>query len=41
MEKSFSQERLKLKSTFNPRNTDAVTETYLSSLKERLEVTRF
>ena len=33
---SFSQERFKFKSTFNPRNKDAVIETYLIWLKERL-----
>ena len=32
----FSQEKLKPKSTFNPRNKDAVIETYLSCLEERL-----
>ena len=33
---SFSQEKFKPKSTFNPRNKDAVIETYLSCLEERL-----
>ena len=33
---SFSQERFRSKSTFNPRNKDAATETYLSALEERL-----
>ena len=35
-ERSFSQERFKPKSTFNPRNKDAVIETYLTCLEERL-----
>ena len=35
-ERPFSQERFKSKSTFNPRNEDAVIETYLSCLGERL-----
>ena len=35
-ERPFSQERFKAKSTFNPRNKDAVIETYLSCLEERL-----
>ena len=35
-ERTFSQERFKPKSTFNPRNKDAVIETYLSCLEERL-----
>ena len=35
-ERSFSQERFKPKSTFNPRNKDAVIETYLSCLEKRL-----
>ena len=35
-ERPFSQERFKPKSTFNPRNKDAVIETYLSCLEERL-----
>ena len=35
-ERLFSQERFKPKSTFNPRNKDAVIETYLSCLEERL-----
>ena len=33
---SFSQERFRSKSTFNPRNKDAAIETYLSALEERL-----
>ena len=32
----FSRERFKTKSTFNPRNKDAVIETHLSCLQERL-----
>ena len=36
MVKKFSQERFKTKSTFNPRNEDAIIETYLSCLEERL-----
>ena len=35
-ERPFSQERFKPKSTFNRRNKDAVIETYLSCLEERL-----
>ena len=35
-ERPFSQERFKPKSTFNPRNKDAVIETYLSCLEGRL-----
>ena len=35
-ERPFSQEKLKPKSTFNPRNKDAVIETYLSCLEEKL-----
>ena len=35
-ERLFSQERFKPKSTFNPTNKDAVIETYLSCLEERL-----
>ena len=35
-ERPSSEERLKPKSTFNPRNKDAVIETYLSCLEERL-----
>ena len=35
-ERSFSQERFKPKSTFNPRNKDALIETYLSCLEGRL-----
>ena len=35
-ERLFSQERLKPKSTFNPRNKDAVIETCLSCLEARL-----
>ena len=35
-ERLFSQERFKPKSTFNPRNKDAVSETYLSCLEGRL-----
>ena len=36
MVKKFSQESFKTKSTFNPRNNDAIIETYLSCLEERL-----
>ena len=32
----FSQDRFRSKSTFNPRNKDAASETYLSGLEERL-----
>ena len=35
-ESPFSEERCKPKPTFNPRNKDAVIETYLSCLEERL-----
>ena len=35
-ERPFSQERFKPKSTFNPRNKDAIIGTCLSCLKERL-----
>ena len=35
-ERPFSKEKFKPKSTFNPRNKDAVIEAYLSCLKERL-----
>ena len=35
-ERPFSQERFKPKSAFNPRNKDAVIETYISCLQERL-----
>ena len=35
-EQPFSQDRVKHKSTYNPKNKDAVTETYLSRLEERL-----
>ena len=35
-ERPFSQERFKPKSTFNPRKKDAIIETYLSCLEERL-----
>ena len=35
-ERSFSQVLFKPRSTFNPRNKDAVTEAYLSCLVERL-----
>ena len=35
-ERLLSQERFKPKSTFNPRNKDAVIETYLCCLEERL-----
>ena len=35
-ERPFSQERFTPKSTFNPRKKDAVIETYLSCLEERL-----
>ena len=35
-ERPFFRERFKPKSTFNPRNKDAVIETYLSCLEERL-----
>ena len=33
---TFSEEKFRSKSTFNPRNKDAVIETYLSCLEERL-----
>ena len=33
---TFSEERFRSESTFNPRNKDAVIETYLSCLEERL-----
>ena len=36
MVKKFSQESFKTKSTFNPRNNDAIIETYLSCWEERL-----
>ena len=35
-EKPFSYEKFRPKSTFNQRNKDAVIETYLSFLEERL-----
>ena len=35
-EKPFPYEKFRPESTFNPRNKDTVTETYLSSLEERL-----
>ena len=35
-ERPFCKDRFKPKSTFNPRNKDAVIETYLSCLEERL-----
>ena len=35
-ERTFFKDRFKPKSTFNPRNKDAVIETYLSFLEERL-----
>ena len=35
-EKLFPYEKFRPESTFNPRNKDTVTETYLSSLEERL-----
>ena len=37
-ERRFSQDRFKPKSTFNPRNKDAVIETYLSCLEQKFEV---
>ena len=36
MKGRFARIDLNLKSTFNPRNKDAVIETYLSCLEERL-----
>ena len=35
-EKPFQYEKFRPKSTFNPRNKDAIVETYLSCLEERL-----
>ena len=35
-EKEFVRKRFKPKSTFNPRNTDAAIELYLSSLEKKL-----
>ena len=35
-EKEFDRNKFKPKSTFNPRNTDAAIEIYLSSLDESL-----
>ena len=35
-ERTFSTDKFRLKSSFNPRNKDAVIETYLSWLQERL-----
>ena len=35
-EKEFNPDKLKPKSTFNPRNKDAAIEIYLSSLEEKL-----
>ena len=35
-ERSFVADRSRTKSSFNPRNKDAIIETYLSSFEERL-----
>ena len=35
-ERNFSNDNLRLKSSFNPRSKDAITETYLLCLEERL-----
>ena len=35
-ERTFSADKFRPKSSFNPRNTDAIIETYLSCLEERL-----
>ena len=35
-ERTFTAEKLRPKSSFNPRNKDAVIETYLSYFEERL-----
>ena len=35
-ERTFSNDNFRPKSSFNPRNKDAITETYLSCLEERL-----
>ena len=35
-ERTFTAEKFRPKSSFNPRNKDAITETYLSCLEERL-----
>ena len=35
-ERTFSTDKLRPKSSFNPRNKDTIIETYLSSLEERL-----
>ena len=35
-EKPFPHEKFRPKSTFNPRNKDAVIETYVTNLEERL-----
>ena len=35
-ERTFTAEKFRSKSSFNPRNKDAIIETYFSCLKERL-----
>ena len=35
-ERTFSTDKFRPKSSFNPRNKDAIIETYISSLEERL-----
>ena len=35
-ERTFSTDKFRPKSSFNPRNKDAITETYLCCLEERL-----
>ena len=35
-ERTFSTDKLRPKSSFNPRNKDTIIETYLSCLEERL-----
>ena len=35
-ERTFSNDNFRPKSSFNPRNKDPITETYLSCLEERL-----
>ena len=35
-ERTFTGEKFRLKSSFNPRNKDAIIETYLGCLEERL-----
>ena len=35
-ERTFSTDKVRPKSSFNPRNKDAIVETYLSCLEERL-----